>query len=252
MREETECRRGGEEWTAAYRIGGIAAFLLMIYCLATMVQIAVLGGPPASAAEAFRLLQANRIVGMLRLDLGTTLAMPLYYLLFFSLYMALRWEDRVKATLGTVLGFAGLTLFLAAPAALSMASLSDKYAAAATEAARAQWLAAGEAVTATDLWHGSAAMTGGVLMQAGAVLICAAMLRGHVFGKATAWIGVAMYGLDLAHIFGMIFLPVAGVVLMAMAGPLYPVWFWLVGRRLLRLAAEGAPWQAAAATPARG
>jgi hypothetical protein len=47
-----------------------------------------------------------------------------------------------------------------------------------------------------------------------------------------------MYGLDLTHIFAMIWLPVAAVVLMAIAGPLYPVWFFLVGRQLARLSAE--------------
>jgi hypothetical protein len=137
-----------------------------------------------------------------------------------------------------VLAFAGLTLFLAAPSALSMASLTDKYVAASTEAARAQFLAAGEAVMASDIWHGTSAMIGGALMQVGAVLICVVMLRDGVFGRITAWIGIAMYGLDLMHVFAMIWQPAAGVVLMAIAGPLYPVWFFLVGRRLVRLSAE--------------
>lgn len=91
---------------------------------------------------------------------------------------------------------------------------------------------------ATDLWHGTSAMIGGVLMQVGAVLMCVVMLRGSVFGSATAWIGIAVYGLDLTHIFAIVWIPVAGMVLMAIAGPLYPVWFLLVGRRLLRMAAD--------------
>jgi hypothetical protein len=47
-----------------------------------------------------------------------------------------------------------------------------------------------------------------------------------------------MHGLDLAHIVGGLFLPVSGMILMAIAGPLYPVWFFLVGLRLLRLASN--------------
>lgn len=221
-----------------WRLGGVAALVLALYCVAVIAQIVALGGPPASAGDAFRLLRENRIIGLLRLDLATTFAMPVYYVLFMVLYAALKSGDRPLAALGTILAIAGLTLFLAAPSALSMASLSDKYAAANTEAARAQFLAAGEAVMATDLWHGTSAMIGGVLMQVGAVLMCVVMLRGSVFGSATAWIGIAVYGLDLTHIFAIVWIPVAGMVLMAIAGPLYPVWFLLVGRRLLRMAAD--------------
>ena len=45
-----------------------------------------------------------------------------------------------------------------------------------------------------------------------------------------------MHGIDLAHILGGLFLPVSGMILLAIAGPLYPVWFLLVGLRLLKLA----------------
>jgi hypothetical protein len=90
---------------------------------------------------------------------------------------------------------------------------------------------------AADLWHGTGAILGGVLLQCGAVLICVVMLRGGVFSKATAWLGIVMHGLDLAHIVCGLLLPVSGVVLMAIAGPLYPIWLFLVGRRLLKLAA---------------
>lgn len=217
------------------RVGGIAAFLLVAYSLATMVQFLVLGGPPTTTAEAFRLLQSNRFVGLLRLDLPTVLAMPLYYLLFFGLLVALWQAGRALAALSTLLVFVGVTLMVAAPTALSMLPLSEKHSAATTEAMRAQLLAAGEAVLATDIWHGTGAMLGGILVQLGAVLISVAMLRSAVFGKFTAWLGILMHAVDLAHIVFALFLPAAGVVLMAIAGPFYPVWFFLVGRTLVRV-----------------
>jgi hypothetical protein len=164
--------------------------------------------------------------------------MPLYYLLFLGLYAALRKSDRANALLSTVLAFAGLTLVLSTPTALSLVPLSDRFAAATGDAARKQLLAAGEALMAADIWHSTGAILGGVLMQCGAVLISIVMLRGGVFGKATAWLGIVMHALDLAHIVGGLFVPVSGVVLMAIAGPLYPIWFFLVGRRLLQIAAE--------------
>jgi hypothetical protein len=238
--EQTEARdekSGDAEWSGLCRTGGIAAIILIVYSLATMVQMVVLGGQPANAIEAFSLLQNHRFVGLLRLDLPTIVVMPLYYLLFLGLYAALRRTDRANAMLSTALAFAGLTLVLATPTALSMIPLSDKYAAATSDAARMQWQAAGEAVMATDIWHGTGAILGGVLLQAGAVLISFAMLRGGVFSKATAYLGIVMHGLDLLHIVCGLVAPVSGVVLLAIAGPFYPVWFFMVGRRLLQLGA---------------
>jgi hypothetical protein len=117
-----------------------------------------------------------------------------------------------------------------------MLPLSDKFAAATTDAPRNQLLAAGEAVMASDIWHSTGAILGGVLLQCGAVLISLAMLRGNVFNKATAWLGIVMHGLDLAHILGGLVLPGSGMILLSIAGPLYPIWFLLVALRLLKLA----------------
>ena len=227
------------EWRGLYRIGGIAAFALIVYGVATLVQVMVLGGRPATAAEAFGLLQANKIIGLLRLDLLTVLVLPLYYVLFLALYAALQPVDRSNVTLATVLVFGGLTLVLATPTGLSLVPLSERYAAATTEAARAELRAAGEALLAIDIWHHTGAFVGGILAQCGAVLISVVMLRGGVFSRVTGWLGIGVHGLDLVHILITPVLPLAAAVLMAVAGTFYPVWFFLVGRRLLRLAAPG-------------
>lgn len=223
------------------RLGGIASLLLMFYSLATMVQLVVLGGQPSSAAQAFNLLQHHRAVALLRLDLPTIAIMPFYYLLFLGLFAALRRTSYTNALLSTLLAFVGVTLVLATPTALSMVPLSDKFAAATSDAERSQLLAVGEALLATDIWHSTGAIVGGVLIQSGAILISLVMLRGNVFTKLTAWLGIVMHGLDLAHIVGGLILPVAGVVLMAIAGPLYPIWLILIGLRLLKLAKNNEP-----------
>lgn len=223
------------------RLGGLAALLLVVYTLETMVQLMVLGGPPSSAAQAFDLLQHHRVVGLLRLDLPTVLVMPLYYLLFLGLFAALRRSSYANALLSTALAFIGVTLVLATPTALSMAPLSDKFAAATSDAERSQLLAAGEALLASDIWHSAGAIVGGILVQCGAVLISVVMLRGNIFTRLTAWLGIVMHALDLAHIVGGLVLPIIGAVLMAIAGPLYPIWLTLVGLRLLKLAKDARP-----------
>ena len=223
------------------RIGGIAALILAFYSLATMVQMVVLGGQPTSAAQAFNLLEHHRLIGLLRLDLPTVVIMPLYYLLFLGLFSALRRTDSALTLLATALAFAGTTLVLATPTALSMIPLSDKFAAADTDTARNQLLAAGEALIAADIWHSTSAILGGALLQCGAVLISIVMLRGGVFTRATAWLGIVMHGLDLAHIVGGLLMPAIGFVLLSIAGPLYPIWFIMVGIRMLKLARSHQP-----------
>jgi hypothetical protein len=223
---------------ALCRAGGGAAFLLLAYSLATMAQLAVLGGAPANAEEAFRLLRVNRVAGLLRLDLPTALAMPLYVVLFGGVYAALRAEARraarVTAGAGALAVAAGVALMLAAPSALSMAALSDRHAAAASEAERAQLLRAGDALMARDLWHGRGPWVGALLIQGAALAVSIAMRRSATFGQATAWVGIVTHTLDLAHVVAAARWPAPAAALMMAAGPLYLAWFPMVGRGLLR------------------
>jgi hypothetical protein len=77
-------------WKSLYRIGGVATLVLIVYSLATMVIMIVLRPPPEAVEEVFAMLQANELVGLLRLDLLTVVCVPLYYLLFLALYIPLR------------------------------------------------------------------------------------------------------------------------------------------------------------------
>ncbi|MFZ0734339.1 MAG: hypothetical protein WAM79_18605 [Candidatus Sulfotelmatobacter sp.] len=234
MRPQTFSASSAFNWDLLCRAGGVAAFIFLVYCLATMVQMSVLGGPPSTVAEAFRVLQQNKVVGLLRLDFPTVLVLPLYYLLFFGLFAALKDTERTHAAIATALVFLGVTLVLAMPTALPLMALSDKYAAATSDAMKVHFLAAGEAVLATDIWHGTGAYMGGILVQTGAVWISVVMLRG-VFSKATAYVGIFTHALDLVHVVFVPFLPKVGTVFMIIAGLGYPVWLWLVGRRLLQV-----------------
>lgn len=235
MRPQTFSASSAFDWDLLCRAGGVAAFVFLLYCLATMAQMSVLGGPPATVAEAFRVLQQNKVVGLLRLDFPTVLVLPLYYLLFFGFFAALKDTERTHAAIGTALVFLGVTLVLAMPTALPLMALSDKFAHATDEAMKSHFLAAGEAVLATDIWHGTGAYMGGIFVQTGAVWISVAMLRGGVFSRVTAYVGIFTHGLDLVHIVFVPFLPKVATVLMIIAGLGYPVWLWLVGRRLLQV-----------------
>src|SRR4051794_3616287 len=106
------------------RWGGFASFALLLYTLATLAQVAVIGiGAPSDPAAIFAMLHTHKIEGLLRLDLPVVLAMPLYYVVFLGLFAALRRVDLSNAILSTSLAFVGTTLVLATPTALPMLRL---------------------------------------------------------------------------------------------------------------------------------
>lgn len=232
----TDAELVDSDWRGLLRLGAVAALILLLYSVATMIVLTLLGMPPSTAADCFAMLQRSRIIGLLRLDILTVFVyMPFCYLLFIGIYVALRRTNDAYALLGTVLVFVGITLFLATPSPLSVLVLSDKYTLAATDAQRSQFLAAGEAILASDMWHGTGAFIGSMLLQSGALLISILMLQSRVFGRATAYIGILTHGLDLAHLVLLLLVPELGEILMAIAGTLYLIWFPLVGLRLFQL-----------------
>ena len=222
-------------WRSACRIGGSAALVSLLASLATMVVLFTVGGPPETAEETFTVLRDSRLEGLFRLELLTLFNVGAYYLWFFGLYAALKRTDDAFSALATLLAFAGVTRVLASHPRGSLITHSDRWAAAATEVQRQQLLAAGEALMAGDMWHSTGAAFGGLIIECGAILISLVMLQSTIFSRTTAWVGLATHGLDLTQILLGIFVPAAKVAIMMVAGPLYLVWFFLVGRRLLQL-----------------
>ena len=225
-----------DNWKSLYKICRRVAWILLAYSLVTMVILFALGTPPTTAAETFKMLEENRLIGLLRLDLLTVLVyMPLFYLLFFGLYAALKKSHSVSAAIVMLLGYAGVTLFLATPSVFSWLTLSDKFAAATSDAQRSLLLAAGETILVSDMWHGTGATIGSILIQVSTTLISIAMVSSNAFRKSTAYVGIATHGLDLAHLLLGFFLPSVGFGLMAIAGTLYLIWFPLLARDFFRL-----------------
>lgn len=216
-------------------LGTAACFILLLYSLAMLLIMSLIGGPPETIGQTFSMLNADRISGLLRLDILTVFVLPLYYLIFYSLFVALKDTDHGISAISTILVFAGVTLFLATPSVFSYLYLSDKFAVATSDFQKNQLLAAGESILASDMWHGTGAKIGGILLQTGALLISVLMLRSDVFNKSTAITGIATHGLDLAHILTGFFAPATGNILMFIAGPLYLIWFPMVGLRLWKI-----------------
>jgi hypothetical protein len=74
------------------------------------------------------------------------------------------------------------------------------------------------------------------MFQSAAVLISVIMLRSDHFSKVAAYAGIAANGIDLIRLLSNLVVPGNPAdMLMAVAGPLYPVWFILVALSLLKL-----------------
>lgn len=229
-------------WQGLCRIGGISALLQLVCSLITMVVLTAVGGEPGTAEEYFTLLQEDRLLGLVRMDFPSMISVALYSLTLLGLFAALRRRQAAYMALAAALGLVGIVLWLGSHSAFSMLTLSNQYAAAASDLERSQLLAAGQAVIASDMWHSTAAAMSGIFLQGALTIASVLMLRSSVFGRATAWVGIIAHGLDLAHILMLIFGQGIGFYLMWVAGPLYPVWFILIARRLLQLSTvrEGA------------
>lgn len=230
-------------WSSLYKIGGVTAWIFVVYSLVTIIIFMFVSQMPETALEAFNALQENRVVGLLRLDALTLLTVPLYYLIYLCIYHGTKKDNNAFATLGTLLAFAGVTLFLATPSAFSLVYLSEKYAAATTAAHKEQIITVGEALMASDMWHSSGAMIGGFLMLIAALIVSVVMLKSENFSKATAIVGILTYGFDLLHKSVNVFAPNIGIFFMMVAGPLYLVWFPLLARDFFRLAKKSQPEQ---------
>ncbi len=235
LKEAAAAEGGGSRWGTLYRTGAVAALGLVAFTFCQMVVFIVWPPPsflPTAAAvgDWFSMLQANRLIGLLNLDLVMLVDYPASLLVFLALCVALRRSHQSVATIAAALGLTGIVSYFAANPAFAMLSLSEQYAAAATDAQRTMLLAAGQ--TTLAIFAGSAFNISYELIAISGLILTLAMVRGSTFGKPTAWIGVAFYALTLvpasAGTLGLVF-SLASLVPMV-------VFLILVARRLFQLA----------------
>jgi len=231
------------------RVGGLAALLAGVLFrrnIAAEIALFLQHESPANAGDWFALLQDNRLLGLVHLNILDVVNYALLALMFLALLAVLRPANRSAVTIAAALGFLGIAVYLASNTALSMLSLSNQYAAATSEAQRAGLLGAGEAMLAINRFAsagapGSAGYLSLLLVAAAGLITSLVMLRSHAFTRATAYVGIVAAALALAYCMAYLFLP--GVEMLPVfsipaAGLLLMVWHILIGWRLLRLAKE--------------
>lgn len=164
----------------------------MAALILVQVTVYVAWPPPAFDGPVlpwFELLQDNRLLGLLNLDLLYLVDSALLAVMYLALYVALRRTMESAMLVGTVLGLVGVAAYYASNTAFEMLYLSNQYAAATTGAERAAFLAAGEAALAA--YRGTAFDVYYVLNDITLLVIAVAMLRSRIFSRATAYAGLA-------------------------------------------------------------
>jgi hypothetical protein len=227
---QIESSRVGEadaDWRWLYRIGGVAAALLVV---ATIIHSSIyfVVGLPEDVIGWFALFADRPLGGLLAFEVLMVVYVVLSVPVVLALYVALRPASPSLMAVYVGLSLLGVMAFIVARPAFEMLSLSQGYAAATTDAQRSAYLAAGESTLA--VFHGTAFWVSYLLGSVGGLIVAAVMLRSTVFSKTTAYLRIASSVLD----FGL-FVPVIGLSIALGSVLCLTVFNVLVARRLLQL-----------------
>ena len=236
----------GNSWKWIYRLGAIAALIAMSANLADIIL--GFGGTDMvtygtmSANEWFAVYQDNWFRGIYGLGILNVVYMIAMLPVYFAFFGAHVEKQAVGAALTIIIFLIAMSMYISNNAAIPLLVLSDKYSLAATDLQRTTLVAAGEAVLSRgeDFTAGSFIPT--FMSGLAALCISIIMLRGGVFGKVHAWIGIV--GFTFLSLFTIIatFVPAlysfAFYFLGSIGGLLALSWFALTARRCFQLAAH--------------
>jgi hypothetical protein len=203
------------------------------------ILIPVFGGIyPTTTEDWFALFQRSKPLGLFYLNSLDILSFALLGIMFLALYVALRRINESATAVAGLFALVGIPIFIVPRTALlSLMALSDQYTAAASEAERAQVLAAGRAIGSLGQ---ATFQTAGFFFIAVAVLILSfVMLRGSAFNRATAYVGILASSLVFVDDLSLVLAPPLAMPIMAAGGLLWIAWWTLVGLQLLKLGRAG-------------
>jgi len=225
LNQVPDAETADSRWHWLYKIGGAAALISVVVIPISIVAYFVW---PPFPDDILVVIQEDRLAGLMSLDflylLGNFFAIPL----FLVLYVTLKRVSESFSAIALALGFVGLLSLVPSRPILEMFAISNQYAAATTDAQRAIYLAAGEAVLA--LFHGTAFNVHYLLGSASLLISSFLMLRSDIFGKRTAYVGIVTN----IVVFGL-YVPKIGVYISLLSVVGYLIWYILIARRLFQL-----------------
>lgn len=226
-----------------YKIGGIAALLTVAVAFVEMLLTFLPGGNPVheTVIDWFTQLQDNWFMGLRNLGLLNIVMFTFGIPMYFALYTAHLKVNKAFAAFSMIVSFIGVTVFFSTNRAFSLLELSGLYAHATSDAQRAMFAAAGQAMLSVGRSHSPGTFIAFFLGELAGILMSVVMLRGRVFSKTTALVGIAGFSLLMIFEVCTSFVPtISGVAMIfAMGGGLLNIaWLVLLGRRLLQLVSK--------------
>jgi len=224
-------------YQSLYKLGGAAAWIVVFLTLGEVIGLAFYP-QPSTVMDWFMLFQSNTIIGLLDF---WGLEIPMYAmftLVFLALYVVLRRVDKTRMAIAMTFALLGIGIFMAANNPFSMLSLSNQYAAAATDAERATFLAAGQAILANTNQRAVGGFNMGLfLVSIAGLIVSSVMFQSNSFSRSTAYVGILANTLSLADYLRQALTSSAVIALLViLPNALFlMIWFGLIGRRLFQL-----------------
>ncbi|NCC33895.1 MAG: DUF4386 family protein [Chloroflexia bacterium] len=214
-----------------YWLGGIASLLIAVFIVLAIGAYFIWPYTAnATTVEAiFSLLQTDRLVTLIALDVSMLVIGPITMLLYLALYAALQQVDASVALFALALNLLAVGLIIVCRPLVELVMLSEHYAAATDATERMRLLAAGEVLRA-QLDGTAWVMQTAFLMIAG-LLNSSLMLRAPFFSQATAWLGIVISAIGLGF-----FLPTLGPLFLFINTIGSVPWCLLMARYLFNIA----------------
>lgn len=244
MMEKTDTQKFEANWKSIYRLGAVAALLSVLFAVLEILITFIPGGERVSPELLtvpiwFERLQTNPLLELRNLGLVNIFLTTFGLLLSFALFAAQRKVNPGWAGLALVISAIGGAVFFATNRCFSMLALSNRYAAATDETQRAALVAAGEAMLAVGESHTPGTFLAFSLGLVASLLMAWVMLRGEVFSRAAAYVGLVAFGFLLVFEILSDFVPAlfeAAMIFAMIGGIASMVWYIMVARRLFQLA----------------
>jgi hypothetical protein len=221
-------------WRDLYKLAGIAAVVSEIVIILGFVTYFIWPYAPGteSTENIFINLQNNTLGALISLDLFLLIGNLFSILLFLALYLSLKQVSESFALIALAVGLIAVVFLIPARPLIELYTLSKSYMAATTEAAKSQYLAAGEAVLASFDGIGWFLNTllGGFSLLISSIL----MLRSNIYSKATAYVGIISNVAVCSF-----FIPVVGILLLFLSVPGYAIWYFFLARKFFQLGRQG-------------
>ena len=231
-----------KQWKSIYMLACLTTILVIIGSLLDIFISFTLGGDlsglPITAVDRFSQFHNNWLLGLYNLDmlnLVTTIFMIPTYL---AIYVAHRRGNIAYVKLAMMIFVIGTTVFITNNTALPMLELSKSYFASSNETQRILFAAAGESMLARGAHGSPGAFLGFALSSMASIVMSVGMLKGGIFSKATAYVGISGGILLLGYLILVTFAPEVKTVAMIVATPggLFSIaWLIMVAVKLFQL-----------------